>query len=70
MTLFSILCILYFVPAVIAAHRHHPQQGPIIIVDIFLGWTLIGWVVALAWACSSFTIDPLAPPKKSIWWNI
>jgi hypothetical protein len=43
---------LYFIPAVIAFFRVHPNRVPIIIINIFLGWTLIGWVVSLAWSCS------------------
>jgi hypothetical protein len=40
-------------PMVIAAMRNHPQIGPIIAVNILLGWTVIGWVVVLAWSFSS-----------------
>jgi hypothetical protein len=25
-------------------------------VDLLLGWTLVGWVVALAWACKSMKV--------------
>jgi hypothetical protein len=41
---------LYFLPTIIAAIRGHPQLVPILIVNFFLGWTFVGWVVALAWA--------------------
>ena len=41
---------LYFIPTIVAVCREHSQAAPIIIVNLFLGWTLIGWVVALAWA--------------------
>mgnify|MGYP002359935282 CR=1 FL=1 len=30
----------------------HPYASGIGIVNLFLGWTLIGWVVAAAWAAS------------------
>jgi RsiW-degrading membrane proteinase PrsW (M82 family) len=43
----------YFLPVIIAKSRHHHQTGAIFVVDLFLGWTLLGWVVALAWACSA-----------------
>lgn len=42
----------YFLPTVIALSRKHQQAAPIVIVNTFLGWTLIGWVVALAWSAS------------------
>lgn len=41
---------LYFAPTLIALLRGHPNMAPIIVVNFFLGWSLIGWVVALAWA--------------------
>ena len=44
--------VLYFLPSLVASNRKHPQQGPILIVSLLLGWTLIGWVVALAWAAA------------------
>lgn len=48
------LIALYFLPAIIAIARGHTQGAPIVIVNFFLGWTLVGWVVALAWSCSTF----------------
>ena len=41
---------LYFVPAIIALDRKLLNSGSIFIVNLFLGWTLTGWVGALAWA--------------------
>lgn len=48
-----VLFFLYFVPSVIAINRQHPQVGPIVIINLFFGWSLIGWVIALAWAVSA-----------------
>ena len=44
---------LYFIPSIVALMREHPSRAGIIILNIFLGWTLVGWVVSLAWAASS-----------------
>jgi hypothetical protein len=52
LVLFVILLALYFLPALIAASRSHHQFGPIVIINLFLGWTFIGWVVALAMSVS------------------
>lgn len=41
---------LYFLPAVIAYRRDAPNKNSILIVNIFLGWSFLGWVVALAMA--------------------
>lgn len=55
LTAWAVVAGVYFLPCLIAGARNHPQGGPILIVNLFLGWTLIGWVAALAWACSRFT---------------
>lgn len=43
----------YFFPTIIAASRSHHQTGMVAVLNIFLGWTFIGWVVALAISCGS-----------------
>lgn len=48
-----ILGLLYFIPVFVARSRAHHQVGSITVINVFLGWTLIGWVVALAMACSA-----------------
>lgn len=42
--------ILYFLPAIIAYSRSKRDAGAILVLNIFLGWTAIGWVIALVWA--------------------
>jgi hypothetical protein len=42
----------YFLPIFVAGRRNHHQIGPIAIVNMFLGWTGLGWLIALIWACS------------------
>jgi hypothetical protein len=42
----------YFIPTFIALSRRHPKEASIIVLNIFLGWTLIGWIVALIWSFS------------------
>jgi hypothetical protein len=44
---------LYLLPWLIAAQRGHPNTASIAVINIFLGWTFVGWVVALAMACSA-----------------
>jgi hypothetical protein len=47
---------LYFLPAIVAFWRQHPQRHPIFWFTVLLGGTGLGWAVALLWACC--TIDP------------
>lgn len=42
---------LYFVPGIIAGARGHNNFVAILVLNLFLGWTLLGWVGALVWAC-------------------
>jgi Superinfection immunity protein/zinc-ribbon domain len=41
---------LYFVPTFVGKDKHN--AGAIFALNLFLGWTLVGWVVALVWAIS------------------
>lgn len=45
-----LIVFIYFAPAMIASSRDHKNQWPIAVINVFLGWTLLFWVVALAWA--------------------
>lgn len=44
---------LYFIPFIVAANKEHPQTGAILVLNILLGWTFLGWVIALVWACTN-----------------
>ena len=48
-----ILLCAYFAPSIVAAARSHPQIGSIVVINFLLGWTFIGWVVALAMSVSA-----------------
>lgn len=51
--------ILYFVPWMVAARRHVRKQAGIIVLNLLLGWTFLGWVGALIWAISA-EVEPQA----------
>jgi cell division protein FtsX len=38
----------YFAPTVVAFARAHHQANTVLVINLFLGWTFVGWVVALA----------------------
>jgi hypothetical protein len=42
----------YFVPTLVAYCRHHHNAGANFFLNLLLGWTVIGWIIALLWACS------------------
>jgi len=41
---------LYFVPTMIAASRRKQNSLAIFLLNLCLGWTLLGWIVALTWS--------------------
>jgi hypothetical protein len=45
--------VVYFVPAIVADRRKHNNRLAIGILNFFLGWTVVGWVGALVWACTN-----------------
>ena len=59
-----ILAMLYLVPAFVAAGRHHRNMGAITVLTLLAGWTLIGWIIALVWACTHSTAT--AAPQSSV----
>lgn len=40
----------YFVPTIVAFERDKRGAGGVALVNFFLGWTVIGWLIALVWA--------------------
>jgi hypothetical protein len=62
---------LYFLPTVIAGARNTTHLAPVIVINLLLGWTFVGWVVALALAVSgsSRTLQPAYPypPPPGPW---
>lgn len=41
---------LYLLPAIIAFQRGKRNKVAILLLNIFLGWSLIGWVGSLVWS--------------------
>ena len=46
-----IIIFIYFVPTIRAYIKRNKHAEAIMILNLFLGWTFVGWVVALVWAC-------------------
>jgi hypothetical protein len=43
----------YMLPSFVAWKRHHRQVKAILVVNILLGWSFLGWVASLAWALTA-----------------
>jgi uncharacterized membrane protein len=75
----------YVVPIIVAASRHTINKGAVSVVTILLGWTVLGWIIALAMAAGGTTEQQLAArsvpaaapmpampvisPDGKSWWN-
>jgi hypothetical protein len=51
--IFGFFFLMYFLPTIIALARSKRDTTAILLLDLFLGWTMIGWVVALVWAAKT-----------------
>ena len=45
----------YFLPAIFAGYRGMKNFGGLLAVNFLLGWTVLGWIIALVWALSGET---------------
>lgn len=69
MTLLVILLILHFVPTVIAVLRGHHNRLAIFALNLLLGWSMIGWVIALVWSLTRpapVRIDRRTVPPQAV----
>lgn len=63
--------LLYFIPTAAAISWQHPAFDSIFIVNLFTGWTLVGWAISFVWARRSpwrvthlNIVDRLTPPAE------
>ncbi len=48
--LIILIFVFYFLPTLIAFLRQHKNSLAIFLLNLFLGWTVRGWVIALIWS--------------------
>ena len=49
----AVVTLGYLLPWAIAATRNRRNVAAIALIDLFLGWSLVAWVIALVMACGS-----------------
>jgi hypothetical protein len=52
----------YFLPAIVAMVRRHHNEMAIDVLNLLLGWTILGWIAALVWASTEVRQPPPPPP--------
>lgn len=65
MTLLIVLVLwflVYFWPFIHALRHHKVDAAAIGMLNLFLGWTFLGWVVALVWA---YKVDRYPAPQHT-----
>jgi hypothetical protein len=70
MVAFIVAAGIYVLPALLAWSMGSPQRVAITLVDLLLGWTILGWIAALIWAIMSGnggSFDEVPPPRREPW---
>jgi hypothetical protein len=69
------LATIYFAPALIAFFRRQQNRWLILALNFLFGWTIVGWIICLAWAARApsgepilvvQTVPPVAPGRGSL----
>ncbi|MEX5587074.1 superinfection immunity protein [Pseudomonas urmiensis] len=55
--------LFYFPPTIVAWIRQHPNRVSIFLLNLLLGWTVIGWFVALIWSASAIRRNRVDEPS-------
>lgn len=45
-----VMLAIYLFPTIVASGRGHRSAGAVFALNLLLGWTFVGWVIALVWA--------------------
>ena len=59
----AVVVAVYFIPNWVASARKHPNANAIFVTNLLLGWTIVGWVVALVWAFTTIKPQEVATEK-------
>jgi hypothetical protein len=54
----AVVLVVYLIPTITAFARRHPNRWPIMLVNVFLGGTGLGWFGSLIWALSAIHRSP------------
>ena len=57
--------IIYFLPWFVALSGKHRNAVAIFLLNLFLGWSLIGWLAALVWAIAGAENKAAGTPRRA-----
>jgi hypothetical protein len=58
--------LIYLLPFIVGETRRVPHVRGLFVTNLLLGWTLIGWVAAMAMACRSQAQSPRLPDRPVV----
>lgn len=61
--------VAYLAPLWVALARGHPDTAAIAAVNLLLGWTVLGWLIAMVWAFSRVPGEAAAPHGSDFGWS-
>jgi hypothetical protein len=56
-----LIALIYMLPTILAFGREHPRRHDLAVLNILLGWTLIGWIIIFLWALLAHTESESEP---------
>lgn len=56
-TLIVVATFIYFTPTMIAHRRMRQEAARLLLLNLLMGWTFVGWFGALSWASRSTKSD-------------
>lgn len=57
MSIILFLIAMYWLPTIVAVVRRTPSALGVAAINFFLGWTVIGWIVALVIALAAYPAE-------------
>jgi len=62
-----VVFLIHFIPTFVAANRKARNFLWIFLINLFFGWTLLGWCIALVWAIQDtpkYMVTYAPPPRR------
>ena len=55
---------VYFLPTIVAFVRGHQNRVAICVINLFLGFTFVGWIVCMIWHLRMSSVQRLNAPSR------
>ena len=62
----TVAVLIYFMPSIIAFFRNRSNGMAIVLTNLFFGWTVIGWIIALVMAFRARPAGQVLRPPNGV----